>query len=126
MEPGLVEPAGVASAEPAVLGQHGLAHVLAGHLLAADPDLALLTGWDQRVVLVALLDLEGRQRATHRAQIVRTRRPRGGRRGSTCAWAGHCDLVDSPSSFSTIHRKKSAHRMEVAVIPGPIFSSAVP
>ena len=39
----LVEPPRVPGAEPSVLGEGVVPHVLAGHLLAAHPDLALLT-----------------------------------------------------------------------------------
>ena len=67
-EPVGVEPPGVAGPEPPVGGQDGAADVLAGHLLAPHPDLALLARGDDRVVLAAHLHLQGRQRPTHRAQ----------------------------------------------------------
>ena len=63
-----VEPAGVPGAEPAVLGERALPDVLAGHLLAAHPDLALLARREGRLVDVAHLHLEGREGSPDRTQ----------------------------------------------------------
>src|SRR5207302_11148959 len=66
---GVVEAAAVVGGKPTVVVRRpSPAQVLAGHLLASDPDLAALPRGDRPSVGVADLELEARQRLADRAQ----------------------------------------------------------